>query len=176
MISGRGSNLQAALSLQHELNFRLVISSRSDAAGLARARREGVPTLVMDCSLGISEWLRIDLELKRRNIDCIFLLGFMRLLPPQFVDRWAHQIFNLHPSLLPLHPGKNAIEKSFSDGSPMGVTVHKVTAEMDAGPIVLQKEIPLHEVDGKLKSGLQKISFQISCLEQAMVRKVLLCS
>lgn len=75
-----------------------------------------------------------------QKIDKIFLLGFMRLLPASFLQKWQGRIFNLHPSLLPLYPGKNAIEKSYEAGDAMGVSIHHVITEMDAGRVVLQKK------------------------------------
>ena len=72
------------------------------------------------------------------RIDSIILAGFMKLLPAEFVEIWKNRIINLHPSLLPLYPGLDSAEKSWANNSDMGVTLHKVIAEMDAGEILLQ--------------------------------------
>lgn len=79
--------------------------------------------------------------LRSRSIQKIFLLGFMRLIPASFVELWSQSILNVHPSLLPLFPGLEAIEKSFQARAPMGVTIHHVTPEMDAGAVVAQSQV-----------------------------------
>lgn len=133
-ISGRGSNAQAAFD-QFAKDIKIVISSKEAVWGLVRARRAGVPVKILSAEVN---WHDLSLELRRLGINKIFLLGFMRLVPPDFVNDWAGDIFNLHPSILPAFPGLKAIEKSFEQGGDMGVTVHHVTAEMDAGHRLLQ--------------------------------------
>jgi phosphoribosylglycinamide formyltransferase-1 len=134
-ISGRGSNAQAVFDLMSEARVSVVVSSKSDVWGLVRARRMGVPTLVLNKSI---DWTALDLELKKRQIQRVLLLGFMRMIPAEFVEKWKGRMWNLHPSLLPAYPGMAAIEKSFEAGGSMGVTVHEVTAEMDSGKRILQ--------------------------------------
>lgn len=135
-ISGRGSNAQALLDVIDEVPVSLVVSSRGDVWGLRRAERAGVPVLVLDKKV---DWQALLHELDRHRISHIFLLGFMKLIPPEFLRGWMGKIYNLHPSLLPQFPGMHAIEKSFEAGQQMGVTVHAVTEEMDAGERCLQK-------------------------------------
>lgn len=136
-LSGRGSTAQAVMDLMDEVQVRWIVSSKPQVWGLARAKRQGIPTSVLSPKI---DWNQLDLELRRRKITHIFLLGFMRLVPLEFVRMWQGRVWNVHPSLLPAFPGLQAIERSYSSRQNMGVTVHEVIAEMDAGRIVLQKK------------------------------------
>lgn len=136
LISGRGSNLQAALDLIEEIDVRLVVSSKAAAPGVTRARRMAVPVEVLATPI---DWQKLQQTLQTYQITHIFLLGFMKIVPPDFVTPWQGRIFNVHPSLLPEFPGLKSIERNHQAGKPMGVTVHAVTAEMDAGKKILQK-------------------------------------
>lgn len=161
-ISGRGSNLQALLDSVEENRIVLVVSSSAQASGLVKARRMGVPTVVLRKKI---DWVQLDQELRKYSVNRIFLAGFMKLIPASFVNAWDGKVLNVHPSLLPAFPGLNAVSKSFESKAPMGVTVHVVTAEMDAGPIVLQKKAPRQSLT------LTDAEFLISITEQAMVRE-----
>ena len=87
---------------------------------------------------------RLASELLARRVDLVCLAGFMRLLGPEFVDAFPNRILNIHPSLLPAFPGLDAQRQAFEHGVKVtGVTVHLVTAELDAGPIVLQRAVPV---------------------------------
>lgn len=167
-ISGRGSNLQALLDLGSEIELRWVLSSKAKAPGILRAKRAGIPTTVLPAQI---DWTALDLELRRRGIDQIFLLGFMKIIPAEFLKSWENRILNVHPSLLPQYPGLHALEKSFEDRASMGATVHIVTPEMDAGPIVLQGKT--------LKAGFSEIDLAEACLriskmEHRLVREAAL--
>lgn len=164
-ISGRGSNAEAVWENLHEMNVLLCVSSRKKAYGLCRARRLGIPTLIFGAK---SDWKALNAELKARQVNRIFLLGFMRLLPESFVKEWSGKIWNLHPSLLPAFPGLEAIEKSFEAGGSMGVTVHEVVAEMDAGPHKLQFEI---SEAASSQMSLAEARIKISQAEQHLVRE-----
>lgn len=170
-ISGRGSNLQALLDGIEENRIVLVVSSSAKAAGLLKARRAGVPTLVLDKKI---DWTALQKELVRRHISRIFLAGFMRLIPPSFLEAWEAAILNVHPSLLPAFPGLEAIGKSYEAGGEMGVTVHVVTPEMDAGPQLLKRQAVSAE-KRRGKSGdpltLSEAEFLISVTEQSLVRE-----
>lgn len=169
-LSGRGSNAQAIMDMQGWGDIVLVVSNsqkQSEVFGETRARRTGVPVYQIGKKI---DWNQLDLELRRRDVHKIFLLGFMRLLPAEFVNRWAGKILNLHPSLLPAYPGLHAIEKSFQDGAAMGVTVHLVVPEMDAGPILLQKKVLSESSTGCHSLALEEVQFLISRAEQALVR------
>lgn len=165
-LSGRGSNAEAFFENLPELDVGLCVSSSSNAYGLRRARRLGIPTLVFTKSM---DWKTLSSELKLRKINQILLLGFMKILPAEFVSDWAGRIWNLHPSLLPEHPGLNAIEKSYEAGLRMGVSLHQVTAEMDAGPLILQTAIC---ENAKREFSLSDAEFKISRTEQRLVREL----
>lgn len=165
-LSGRGSNAEAVWENLPELDIRLVISNRAKAYGLLRAKRNGLPTLVLDQSVS---WSALTEELRARKINRILLLGFMKLVPASFVQLWQGKIWNLHPSLLPDFPGLQAIEKSYEAGGRMGVSLHEVTAEMDAGPLQLQKKIC---DQSKAQFSLPEAQLQISLTEQRLVREL----
>jgi len=149
LISGTGTNLQALLDTVHgrEVEIVGVVSSRPDAAGLQRAERAGVETAVFaiaghpdraarDRALG--DWLAA------REVDLVVLAGFMELLGPEFVRRFAGRIVNVHPSLLPAFPGVGAIERAVEHGVRVtGVTIHYVDEHLDNGPILFQEPLEL---------------------------------
>ena len=155
LISGRGSNLQAIIdavaSGALQATIAVVVSNVPDAYGLQRARDAGIETVVMPHK----SWpTRADYdqalvdELNRRRVDLVCLAGFMRLLGRAFIDAYQHRILNIHPSLLPAFPGLDAQRHAFDHGVKIaGATVHLVTAELDAGPIVLQSAVPVHDTD-----------------------------
>lgn len=155
LISGRGSNLGAIIEAiqggRLDASIAVVISNRSDAAGLDRARAAGLETLVMDHRVHPSReaYDRALVEaLKARGVVLVCLAGFMRLLGPAFVDAYPRAILNIHPSLLPAFPGLDAPRQALAHGVKVaGVTVHLVTAELDAGPIVLQAAVPVLDGD-----------------------------
>jgi phosphoribosylglycinamide formyltransferase-1 len=158
LISGRGSNLQAIIdaiaAATLDAEVAVVISNTHDAAGLERAKRAGIETLVLDHTDKQAFPTREDFDrelvrqLKAREVALVCLAGFMRLLSPVFVSAFPNAILNIHPSLLPAFPGINAQYQAWQHGVQFtGVTVHLVTAELDGGPIVLQQVVPVHEDD-----------------------------
>ena len=151
LISGRGSNMQALIdAITHgrlDATIALVIANREDAAGLARARAAGIETLV----LPHREWPSRDdydralaRELQARHVRLICLAGFMRVIGTPLIDAFPNAILNIHPSLLPSFPGVDAQAQAIAYGVKVsGVTVHFVTPELDGGPIVLQRAVPV---------------------------------
>jgi phosphoribosylglycinamide formyltransferase-1 len=155
LISGRGSNLQAIIDAIRDgrLDARLaiVISNRADAYGLERAREADVDTLVRDHKAWPSreayEAVLVE-DLRARNVDLVCLAGFMRLLGATFVSAFPNRILNIHPALLPSFPGLHAQRQAVEHGVKMsGATVHFVTTDLDAGPIVLQASVPVLDTD-----------------------------
>ena len=150
-ISGGGSNMlalaDAARNAEFPAEVSLVLSNMPEAAGLLRAREKGVPTAAVDHRIhaGRTEFESVVqrlLELHR--IELICLAGFMRLLTPQFVARWAGRMINIHPALLPAYKGLNTHARALADGATEhGCTVHYVTAGMDEGPLILQARVPV---------------------------------
>lgn len=155
LISGRGSNLQAILDAvadgRLDATVAVVISNKADAHGLERARAAGVETAVLSHKAFASreDYDRaLVAELRARDVGLVCLAGFMRLLTPVFVDAFPNAILNVHPSLLPSFPGVDAQRQAVEHGVKVsGVTVHLVTADLDAGPIVLQAAVPVRPDD-----------------------------
>lgn len=134
-ISGGGSTLQALLEMRHQMNVSLVISNKSKVQGLNKARRFGVPVVTIEKKINYQDLQKILTQFK---IERIFLAGFMKLIPAEFVDRWKDKMMNIHPSMLPQYPGLNSAERAWQDNSEIGVTIHNVITEMDSGEIHLQ--------------------------------------
>lgn len=155
LISGRGSNLQAIIDAiaqgRLDATIAVVVSNRADAGGLERARRAGIETVVLD-HRGFGSRDEYDrklvTELRRREVELVCLAGFMRLVSATFVEAFPDRILNIHPSLLPSFPGLDGQDQAWRHGVKIaGATVHIVTPELDAGPIVLQAVVPVREDD-----------------------------
>jgi phosphoribosylglycinamide formyltransferase-1 len=155
LISGRGSNLQALIdgvttgSLR--ASIRVVISNRSEAPGLARAAAAGIETLVIshrDFAVRADYDRAVIGALKARGVRLVCLAGFMRLLGAAFCNAFPEAVLNVHPSLLPAFPGVEAQKQALMHGVRVsGATVHFVTPELDAGPIVSQAAVPVADGD-----------------------------
>jgi phosphoribosylglycinamide formyltransferase 1 len=151
LISGRGSNMvsliEAAQAPGYPADIALVLSNRPDAGGLARAQEAGIEALAVDHKAygdRASFEQALDDALQARGIEFVCLAGFMRVLTPWFVERWAGQMINIHPSLLPLFRGTHTHERALAEGVLVhGCTVHFVVPELDAGPIVAQAAVPV---------------------------------
>jgi phosphoribosylglycinamide formyltransferase-1 len=155
LISGRGSNMRAigAAVAEGRLQavIRVVVSSHADAPGLQWAREAGIETLVM-ASGGFSSRDAYDNALvealKSRGVTLVCLAGFMRLVGAAFCDAFPNGVLNVHPSLLPAFPGKDAQGQALAHGVKLsGVTVHFVTPDLDAGPIIQQAAVPVRDDD-----------------------------
>ncbi len=155
LISGRGSNLQAIIDAiadrRLDATIAIVISNRAGAAGLERARTAGIETLYINHKdYGSREEFdrAVVAALKKREVSLVCLAGFMRLLSAEFVKAYPSAILNIHPALLPAFPGLDAQHQAWEHGVKVsGVTVHIVTPELDAGPIVLQATVPVRDDD-----------------------------
>lgn len=151
LISGRGSNLKAIIDAiadkRLDAAIAIVISNRGDAAGLDHARRAGIETLVISHKEYATResYDRVVIKaLQDRGVALVCLAGFMRLLSPEFVDAFPDRILNIHPSLLPKYPGLHPQQQALDDRATVsGATVHFVNADLDAGPIVLQRQVPV---------------------------------
>jgi len=145
LISGRGSNLQAIL--EAGIPVAAVISNNAHAPGLAIAARRGVATGVVEHrSFATRETFDAALaaEIERYAPRLIALAGFMRVLTPDFVARYAERLVNIHPSLLPEFPGLDTHARALAAGVMRhGCTVHFVTAQLDHGPIIAQASVPV---------------------------------
>jgi phosphoribosylglycinamide formyltransferase-1 len=155
LLSGRGSNFEAiaknvAAGEIPEARIAVVISNEPDAGGIAIARRMGLEALLIP-SKGKQRQEHdgeVVAALHKRNVDLVCLAGYMRLLSPWFVQQFPRRILNIHPSLLPAFPGLEAQEQAFAYGVKIaGCTVHFVDEELDHGPIILQKAVPVLDTD-----------------------------
>ncbi|MGH6908040.1 MAG: phosphoribosylglycinamide formyltransferase [Aestuariivirga sp.] len=151
LISGWGSNMmsliEAARAPEYPAKIVCVVSSRPGAKGLAVAAAQGVATHVIDRkSFASNEAFNSALGtyLKSQKLDLVACAGFMHILSPALVAGWQGRMLNIHPSLLPAYKGLHTHERAIADGAKIhGCTVHLVTSELDAGPIVLQREVPI---------------------------------
>jgi phosphoribosylglycinamide formyltransferase-1 len=151
LISGRGTNLQSLIDAvgdgRIEASIAVVISNREDAAGLERARRAGIEAV----HISHRGWpSRHDYDralaaaLREREVELVCLAGFMRLIGAPLLEAFPHAVLNIHPSLLPSFPGVDAQRQALEHGVKVtGVTVHLVNEALDAGPIVLQRSVPV---------------------------------
>ena len=155
LLSGSGSNLQALLD-DHAAGrlpgqITRVVSNRADAYGLQRAEAAGVPTEVIDHRQYPSREAfdtALAETLEAAGTDLVVLAGFMRVLTPVFVERFAGRVLNIHPSLLPDFRGLHTHERALEAGvQEHGCTVHFVTPELDAGPRIIQGVVPVHADD-----------------------------
>jgi phosphoribosylglycinamide formyltransferase-1 len=155
LISGRGSNLGAIIRAieQGALRARIavVISNRAEAGGLELARAHGIEAIVLPHGAHASREAydaALAGTLRERRVSLVCLAGFMRVLGPAFCEAFPNAVLNIHPSLLPAFPGTHAPRQALEHGVRIsGVTVHFVSPELDAGPIVMQAAVPVEPDD-----------------------------
>jgi phosphoribosylglycinamide formyltransferase-1 len=151
LISGSGSNLQAFIDAQKDgrlpVDIRAVLSNRADAYGLGRARAAGIETGVLS-HRDFEDRDQYDRHLialiDRHRPGLVILAGFMRILSHPFVEHYRGRLINIHPSLLPALPGLHTHERALASGArEHGCSVHFVTPELDAGPVIVQARVPI---------------------------------
>jgi phosphoribosylglycinamide formyltransferase 1 len=170
LVSGEGTNLQALLDTVHgreAIEIVAVAASRPDAGGLARAQRAGVETGVFaiadydgraERDQALADWL------DERRPDLLVLAGFMEVLTPEFIRRFAGRMINVHPALLPAFPGVRAIEQALEYGVKVGgVTVHFVDEGVDTGPVLLQEafDLPYHRDIAAIEERVHQIEHRL---------------
>lgn len=160
-ISGTGSNLRALLDMRSHFQISCVVSQKPNAVGIKHAQNFGVPYLVLPAQIN---WKQLTSDLKKFGITHIFLAGFMKILPADFVSDWEGRIFNIHPSLLPLYPGLKSIERAFEEKATLGVTIHQVTQGVDEGPREYQISSARYE-------DIESSELYVHVSEHALVRK-----
>ena len=173
-ISGTGSNMTALLEKQNLAHVSLVVSSNPDAYGLKRAKRRSIPLIYFGINkkeingdfLFISQWKDLIQTLKRHNIDCIMLAGFMKILPKEFIKEFEGRIFNIHPSVLPEYPGLESIKRAFDDKKSTGASLHVVDEGVDTGEVLFQKKVDLEK-------NLRLTELMVHIREHKLVRKIL---
>lgn len=155
LISGSGSNLQAIIDAcaggRIDAVVRAVICNRPGAYGLERAHSAGITTRLVD-HRNFQDRRSFDAELERLidsyNPGLVVLAGFMRILTPEFVNRYMGRLINIHPSLLPNFQGLNTHQRAIDAGAKEhGVSVHFVTPELDGGPVIIRATVPVLEGD-----------------------------
>jgi phosphoribosylglycinamide formyltransferase 1 len=155
LLSGRGSNFEALADAIAKgripgAEIAVVVSNREDAPGLAKAQARGIPAIALPSrGLQREEFDRqVVAALRQHQVDLVCLAGYMRLLSPYFVEAFRGCILNIHPSLLPAFPGLEAQSQALEHGVKFaGCTVHFVDENLDAGPIVAQAVVPVHDDD-----------------------------
>jgi phosphoribosylglycinamide formyltransferase-1 len=155
LISRRGSNMQALVNAARAVDYPaeivLVASNRPEAAGLRWAAALGLATLAIDhktyATRAAFEAV-LQNALEAAGAELVALAGFMRMMTPQFVERWRNRMINIHPSLLPSFKGLHTHEQALAAGVRItGCTVHFVRPEMDTGPIIAQAAVPVFAGD-----------------------------
>ncbi|MGH7852780.1 MAG: phosphoribosylglycinamide formyltransferase [Candidatus Binatia bacterium] len=155
LISGSGTNLQAIIDAieagKLDAKIEMVLSNKADAHGLARARKHGIPTEILNhknfSSREAFDEVVVSL-LGGRGVELVVLAGFMRLLSPVFIKAYSNRIMNIHPALLPSFPGLNVQQRAVEHGVRFaGCTVHFVNEECDEGPIIIQAVVPVFADD-----------------------------
>jgi phosphoribosylglycinamide formyltransferase 1 len=148
LASGSGTNLQALIDAPDlGADIVLALSDRPGALALERARAAGIPSMALPWSDYASRGefsQAIRAEIESAGADSVVLAGFMRVLGGELVGAFSNRILNIHPSLLPAFPGANAVDQALEHGVKMtGVTVHFVDEEVDHGPIIAQRAVPV---------------------------------
>lgn len=153
--SGKGTNLQAIIDSQKKgyikAEIKLVVSDTPDCYALTRAKNSEIKTLAVERkNFKTKKDFEVEIlkALKKENIGLIVLAGYMRMLSEDFINAYENKVLNIHPALLPSFKGTNGIKDAFEYGVKVtGPTVHFVTKDMDAGPIILQSAVKVTEDD-----------------------------
>lgn len=176
LISGNGSNLQAIIdavnSGELHAEIRAVISNKPRAYGLERARRAGIPAVVVDHTLH-PDRASFDAALQRAIDEyeprLVVLAGFMRILTPRLVEHYHGRMLNVHPSLLPAFRGLDTHRRVLEAGvKEHGVSVHFVTSELDGGPVIAQQKLAVLPED-----DIARLSERVQRLEHALYPQVI---
>ncbi len=156
LASGRGTDFQSLVDARDrgelDVNLAVLVCNVPGAPVLERAKRAGVPAVVIDHRPFKKDREAFEREvvrvLKEKQVDLVVFAGFMRIVSPYFVSEFPNRIMNIHPSLLPSFPGAHAHRDALAFGVKVsGCTIHFVDTSVDAGPIILQKAVPVLDDD-----------------------------
>ncbi|EFI51761.1 phosphoribosylglycinamide formyltransferase [Afipia sp. 1NLS2] len=177
LISGRGSNMAALIQAARAPNFPaeivLVMSNIAGAGGLESARAAGIEAVTVESKPFGKDREAFERamqdELLKRDIDLVCLAGFLRLLTPWFVQQWDGRMINIHPALLPSYRGLHTHERALADGVKIhGATVHFVIPNVDAGPIIVQGAVTVHDNDTPDSLGARVLQIEHRIYPQAL--------
>ena len=160
--SGTGTNLQSILLNEEKSNYKVIstFTNNPDASGIDISKNFNVDCKILDHKKFDSREKfdeEINVYLEKLNPDYVILAGYMRILSNFLVEKWKQKIINIHPSLLPKYPGLNTHERALLAGDKLhGTTIHYVTSDLDAGPIIRQQSIEI-EPDDTIESLTEKI-------------------
>jgi phosphoribosylglycinamide formyltransferase-1 len=180
LISGRGSNLGAIVQAiddgRLEARIAIVVSNRAGAPGLDIARAASIETIVMPhrdyATRAAYDQALVD-SLRSRGVRLVCLAGFMRRLGPDFCAGFPDAVLNVHPSLLPAFPGVDAQRQALEHGVRVsGATVHFVTPDLDAGPIVLQEAVPVLDDDDEASLAARILEVEHRVYPAAIARVI----
>ena len=169
LASANGTNAQAIIeavrSSRLDADVKVVLTNKEDAGVIERARRLGVAVEIVP-SKGIRNRAEYDAlvveTLKKYDVDTIALAGWMRILSEVFVNAYEGRILNLHPALLPSFKGATAIVDAYEHGVRItGCSVHLVTPELDAGPVIIQAAVPVKGTVGELEAQIHRMEHRI---------------
>ncbi|PLR76133.1 phosphoribosylglycinamide formyltransferase [Bacillus sp. V3-13] len=169
--SGNGSNFQAIIDAVQggklDASIKLLVCDRENAYAIERAQKAGIPQFVFSAKdySGKEDYEKeILVRLKESGVEFVILAGYMRLIGSVLLSDFAGKIINIHPSLLPAFPGKDAVGQALNAGVKIsGVTIHFVDAGMDTGPIIAQQAVEVSEDDTResLQEKIQKIEHEL---------------
>lgn len=168
LASGSGTNLQALVDRNDpEINISLLITDRGEAGAIQRAKLASIPVR----TLSYSDFADRDSfsaavvdAARKAGVEALVMAGFMRILSPLAIEAFPNRILNIHPSLLPAFPGAHAVAQALAYGVKLtGVTVHFVDAEVDHGPIIAQRQVPVEAGDDEavLHSRIQVVEHEL---------------
>lgn len=180
LISGRGSNMLAVADAvkQNKIaaDICLVLSNKEDAPGIAEAAKRGLPTQILERGAGINKGGNRDEydeqllnAVDKAQPDLVLLAGFMYIIGEKLVETYYGRMINIHPSLLPKYPGLNTHKRALANSDKLhGLTIHYVTNDLDAGPIIMQKSIEVMAGDNEDSLAARLLSYEHSCLVDTM--------
>ncbi|MBQ0095625.1 MAG: phosphoribosylglycinamide formyltransferase [Bacteroidetes bacterium] len=169
LASANGTNAQAIIEAVREgrldADVRVVLTNKEDAGVIARARKLGVPVEIVP-SKGHRNRAEYDAlvvaALEKYQVDTIALAGWMRILSEVFINAYEGRILNLHPALLPSFKGATAIDDAYASGVRItGCSVHLVTLELDAGPVIIQAGVPVNGTVDELEAQIHRMEHRI---------------
>ena len=169
LVSGRGSNLQAIIdaisSGQLDAKISHVFSNREDAYAITRCKNHKIPCSVIPSKNNDQFFLTLNEQIQMLNPDLIVLAGFMKILPPSFVQNFERKMINIHPSLLPKYKGLHAQKQALEANEPItGCTVHYVDEGCDTGEILNQMSLPILKDDTVETLSARLIKIEHECL------------